>query len=145
MLLIAERQFLPDKIIELPCNDDALQGQPSKLDFEDGLLADVSKYSIGEINELVEEFELLSEDDQNKVKALIEACNFDLKTALECRDDVEFYPGMELKEVAAELVDEGYFGEISEIIINYIDYDAIARDLRIDGYCETEYGVIRMD
>lgn len=42
--------------------------------------------------------------------------------------------------LAEQFVDEGLFGEIPDAIINYIDYEAIGRDLRMDytieaGYC----------
>lgn len=43
-------------------------------------------------------------------------------------------------ELAEHFVDEGLFGEIPDTIINYIDYEAIGRDLSFeysiaDGYC----------
>lgn len=41
-----------------------------------------------------------------------------------------------LKELAEQFVDEGLFGEIPTSIQNYLDYDAIARDLGMD-YAET--------
>lgn len=37
-----------------------------------------------------------------------------------------------LKELAEQFVDEGLFGEIPKAIANYLDYDAIARDLGFD-------------
>ena len=43
--------------------------------------------------------------------------------------------------LASDFVDEGLFGEIPESVINYIDYEKIARDLRMD-YSEFEDGVI---
>lgn len=47
-----------------------------------------------------------------------------------------------MQEVAEELVDEGCFGDIPANIVNYIDYEAIARDLRYEGYTEVRNGVI---
>lgn len=59
-------------------------------------------------------------------------------------DDIEFWQNMTLKDVAAELVDEGAFGTIPDSIISYIDYAAVARDLDLEGYTETEYGAVYM-
>jgi len=46
--------------------------------------------------------------------------------------DIDIYEMDSLKELAEHFVDEGLFGEIPESLINYIDYDAIARDLSMD-------------
>jgi antirestriction protein len=61
--------------------------------------------------------------------------------ALDNYEDVTLYVGMNLRAVAEQLVDDGLFGTIPDSIANYIDYDAIARDLRHDGYDETPTGV----
>lgn len=50
--------------------------------------------------------------------------------------DVEIYELDTVKELAEQFVDEGLFGKIPETLQNYIDYDAIARDLSMD-YTET--------
>jgi len=42
-----------------------------------------------------------------------------------------------LKELAAEFVDEGLFGDIPERLQSYLDFERIARDLSFDGYTET--------
>lgn len=48
-----------------------------------------------------------------------------------------------MEDLAAELVDDGCFGEIPEHLANYIDYGAIARDLEYDGcYMEISSGII---
>ncbi|WP_298813261.1 antirestriction protein ArdA [uncultured Roseibium sp.] len=49
-------------------------------------------------------------------------------------DDIEIdlYPDMTLKDLAYQFVDEGLFGDIPKHLTNYIDYDAIADDLRHD-------------
>ena len=53
--------------------------------------------------------------------------------------DVDIYHCESLKDLAAQFVEEGLFGEIAETIIHYIDYDAIARDLSMD-YSEMSIG-----
>ncbi|MCY0149343.1 antirestriction protein ArdA [Hoeflea sp. G2-23] len=46
--------------------------------------------------------------------------------------DVDLYTEMTLSDLAYQFVDEGLFGDIPASIANYIDYDAIARDLGMD-------------
>ena len=50
--------------------------------------------------------------------------------------DLDLYRVDSLRDLAMEFVEEGLFGEIPENIRFYLDYDAIARDLDIDGYTE---------
>lgn len=51
--------------------------------------------------------------------------------------DVTIYENMTYSDLAEEFVEEGLFGEITEHLKNYIDYDAIADDLAYD-YTEME-------
>lgn len=37
-----------------------------------------------------------------------------------------------MQELAEQFVDDGLFGEISTALVNYIDYEAIARDLEME-------------
>lgn len=56
--------------------------------------------------------------------------------------DIIFYEDMTLEEVAEEMVEDGCYGNVDDNLKYYIDYGLMARDLRCDGYTETEYGVI---
>ena len=49
---------------------------------------------------------------------------------------VDIYAAESLKELAEQFVDEGLYGDISESLQYYIDFDAIARDLSVE-YTET--------
>ena len=51
--------------------------------------------------------------------------------------DVDIYRVDGIKELAEQFVEEGLFGDIPNHLVNYIDMDAIARDLAMD-YNETE-------
>ena len=51
------------------------------------------------------------------------------------------YAGERLEDVAYSLVEEGCFGEIPESLSNYIDHEAIGKDLGLDGYVERAEGV----
>ncbi|MEP3198209.1 MAG: antirestriction protein ArdA [Lentilitoribacter sp.] len=62
--------------------------------------------------------------------------------------DIDIYADMRLLDLAYQFVDEGLYGEIPEHLANYIDYEAIANDLRHE-YSETQISgetyVYRMD
>lgn len=63
--------------------------------------------------------------------------SFDPATVSPSDFDVEVYHLDSMKELAEQFVDEGLFGDIPDHLTNYIDMDAIARDLAMD-YAETE-------
>ena len=50
--------------------------------------------------------------------------------------DIQIYEVDTLRDLAEIFIDEGYYGDIPDILQFYIDYDAIARDLAVD-YIET--------
>ena len=106
-------------------------------DYESDLGIKVGEYdSIFALNEQVKAVEGY---DADLIAAIIE-CGYSLQDAIDMADDVIFYPGMELIDVAYELVEECY--DLPEIAQRYFDYEAFARDLGFDGYYETEYGVL---
>lgn len=55
-------------------------------------------------------------------------------------DDITFYDGQTLEDVAEELFFECY--DVPDDLRPYIDINAFARDLSFDGYSEGLYGVI---
>jgi Antirestriction protein (ArdA) len=79
-------------------------------------------------------------DDHQKQKAIIAVgqCGytFDLKSGDPDQFDVDLYELDSLRDLAEQFVEDGLFGEIPERLQNYLDYDAIARDLGFD-YSET--------
>ena len=94
------------------------------------------------INDATWEWLALDDYDRDKVEFMVNDCGYDPADAIANVDDCEFYEGMNLEELAEHFVDEGLFGDIADSIINYIDYDAMARDLGMD-YTETDKGVFR--
>ena len=86
-------------------------------------------------------------DDQQKQKVIIavgECCySFDLKSGDPDQFDVDIYELDSLRELAEQFVDDGLFGEIPAHLQNYIDYDAMARDLAMD-YSETTIAGTRL-
>ena len=100
-------------------------------------------FSISEyenLDELNEAAELDEGYDLPRLAFLVEQ-GYNLDYALEHYEDVSFYSGMSLEEVAEELVNDGLFGTIPDIILMYFDFEKLASDLRIDGYYEFDDGV----
>jgi antirestriction protein len=96
--------------------------------------------NIYKLNELAA---AINDEDSDIIAAYLEAVSDDLEEALENADNCILYSECEtLEDLAAELVEEGCFGNIPDSIINYIDYEAIARDLGFDCYVETSRGVL---
>lgn len=46
--------------------------------------------------------------------------------------EVVIYENATMRDLAEQFVEEGLFGEVPEAFQNYIDYDAIARDLAVE-------------
>ena len=107
-------------------------------DWECDVDAGFGEYeSIEKVNELAERLERADED---VIDALIEAFGMSLEESLDKEDDAIFYRRMTMVEVAEELVSECY--NLPEFALRYFDYEALARDLRFDGYESVTNGVI---
>ena len=75
-------------------------------------------------------------DDDQKTKVIVAVgeigYSFDLGRDDPDKFEVDLYAVDSLRDLAMQFVDEGLFGEIPKAIENYLDYDAIARDLSMD-------------
>lgn len=74
-------------------------------------------------------------DDHDKTKVIIAVgeCGYRFEDSTAPDDfEVDVYQVASLKELAAQFVDEGLFGDIPERLQFYIDFDAIARDLSVE-------------
>ena len=98
--------------------------------------------SIHNWNDLCNEAFTLQEWEAEEVAAAIDAWGYTFAEAMERhqRGCFSFYRGMDLEEVAEEIVNECY--DLPEVALRYFDFEAFARDLGFDGYAETKYGVI---
>ena len=102
-------------------------------DSQDAALAEawgLSQANLRRLIEAVEEWEYHS-----KVRLIIaRECGIDFDVESDDIDllDVEICGAESLRELAEDAVESGWFGVIPEELTNYIDYDAIARDLAMD-------------
>lgn len=110
-----------------------------EIQFIDGESLDCALFSVlgihqGNFPAYLEAVEDWSEDDKIKVIIAVGQVgyNFDLGKDNPDQFDVDLYELDSLKDLAMQFVEEGLFGEIPESIQNYLDYDAIARDLGMD-------------
>ena len=91
----------------------------------------VNQATFGKYLEACDEW---SEDEKRKVIFAVGECGYSFDFDKNSPDDfeVDIYELNSLKELAEQYVDEGLYGEIPKAIANYLDYDAIARDLGFD-------------
>lgn len=79
-------------------------------------------------------------NDNQKLNVIIAVgeCGYDFDFKSNDPDDfdVDIYRDINMKDLAQSFVDDGLFGDIPASIVNYLDIDAIARDLSCD-YSET--------
>jgi antirestriction protein len=75
-------------------------------------------------------------DESQKILFIIAngecGAGFDPKTDDIDQLDIDIYQVKSFKELAEQFVDDGLFGNIPDHLANYIDYQAIARDLAAD-------------
>lgn len=137
--------------LNVPFTDDEFNNAVKEIDspvvmFVSDIDTDIIGLEIGEypnyeeLNETMTKYETLYEWEQKVVMALMVAESMTLNEALNARDDAFFYEHQTLGDVAYDLVDAGCFGDVNESIRPYIDYEAIGRDLRQDGYTEISEG-----
>ncbi len=104
---------------------------------------DIGEYeSISRLNKWYQMFQELPEEQQKYCKELVSDYR-EFEKICNVSDDIVFYPGMtDMEELAIMYVEDKVFGEISEKLQNYIDYEAIGRDLEINSdYVVTADGI----
>lgn len=58
-------------------------------------------------------------------------------------DGLELYENQEADDIAEWFVDEGWYGDVSDKLLMYIDYEKLGRDILMDGnYHETKNGIL---
>lgn len=102
-------------------------------------LADAWGIHQGNFAAFLEKAEAWDDDQKARYIIAVGECGFDHGQIADDPDhaDVDIYLVSTMRELAEQFVDEGLFGDIPENLSNYIDHDAIARDLAMD-YTQTE-------
>jgi Antirestriction protein (ArdA) len=121
-----------------------------ELQFIDGADIDAQLFKAlnihqGNFNHFLTVCEEWDSDQMKKVIIAVGECGYDFDLASGDPDDfdVDIYQMDSLKELAEHFVDEGLFGTIPDEIRNYLDYDALARNLGYD-YTEATVGGDRL-
>jgi hypothetical protein len=95
----------------------------------------VNQNTIGKFIEVADDW-----DETQKTKAILQNEHGSKPFALDDdpdQIDIEIYFDMTLVGLAKEFVADGYFGDVPEKLTFYIDYEALARDLEMNGYDTT--------
>lgn len=110
-----------------------------EIQFIDGERLDAELADAFQLNQanLSKFFDLVDEwEDHQKIRFIIanRECGYGFNPETDDIDalDVDIYEVESLKELAERFVDDGLFGDIPAHLENYIDMDAIARDLAVD-------------
>lgn len=124
-------------------NDYGDEVEEFEIQFIDGSDLDCELVKAIEVNQAnaLNIIEALNDwDDDQKLNVIIAVgeCgySFDFETNSPDDFEIDIYPNMDMRDLAQSFVDDGFFGDIPANIINYLDMDAIARDLSCD-YSET--------
>ena len=128
-----------EKKVKLAVNDFGQSVEEFEIQFIDGEHIDCELASAVGLNRanFAAYFDLCENIDEHDKCILIVAigeCGYSFDPGVTSpRDfDVDLYEMDSLRDLAAYFVDEGLMGEIPENLLNYFDYDALARDLTCD-------------
>ncbi len=84
---------------------------------------------------IMEKLEEWSDHGKTNIILAVGECSYDFDAENDDPEtyfDITIYNAETYRDLAYEMVEEGLFGDIPDHLENYIDYDAIARDLEID-------------
>jgi len=133
--------YTKEKITELDSDLDYYNFEEwliTDYEFEDNSLHfTIGEYdSIDKLLSINESLNDLSNDDKIKYIALLEQ-GYSHDQTLEKFDDCIIYEVENsysaMSDLAYDFIENGFFGEVSESIKMYLDYDKIGRDLEING------------
>lgn len=102
--------------------------------------------SLEKLNKLATRIEELC-SDEHSIKILQSSSevftNIDEALELMEADSLELYENHEPDDIAEWYVDEGFYGDISDKLVMYIDYEKMGRDLMMGGNLyETKNGIL---
>ena len=97
---------------------------------------DLEAYNQKDVFEYLEEYQ---ENEEAMMKAIVQLKDY--KERFKFDEDpedleIDIYYESSMEHLAMKFAEEGIFGEIPAHLANYIDYEAMGRDLSYDGYHE---------
>ncbi|GAA6210955.1 hypothetical protein NBRC116602_06950 [Hyphomicrobiales bacterium 4NK60-0047b] len=126
-------------------NDQGYAIEEYEIQFLDGDLIDAKLAKAWGLNQanfasFLEKAEQWEESDKISYIIAVGECGYSHNQVVDAPEDIDItlYEIQFMRELAEQFVDDGLFGEIPTALVNYIDYQAIARDL------EMEYSTINI-
>lgn len=111
------------------------------INFNELLSEDISFEDCIELHNKLDD---LADYEIKKISFLTDCQGYSLEDAIDQIEDCTIYEDTSFTDLAYDMVEEGLFGDIPAHLANYIDYDAIARDLQYD-YTEHNGDIFRCD
>ena len=107
----------------------------------DAELAEAIGINQANFRDFLEIAETWMDDDKLLTIIAVGECGYDFDPTFDpSRYKVEIFAAESFRELAEQYFDDGLYGEIPEQLQNYIDYDAIARDLAMSCFEVTVAG-----
>ena len=150
--------FLVYKWLSLPATDEEIKNTLKEIgigpeyeeyfisDYETDTGLEIGEYdNLEELNEKAARLEELTETEKEIITALL-SDGFTFDDALDKLDDVIYYDDChDMADVARYETEELGIHEIPEWLANYIDYEAMGRDMSYEGhFIGTENGYIHI-
>lgn len=142
--------------VDLPCDDfdEVLEriGNPEEYfisDYECEIPhITIHEYeNLDELNELAENLSVLGSHELKTIQAIIEVDGSDVEEAIDTVRDGRcfFYEADNFEEFIDLLIDDGYFGEITNEVKEFLDYEKLTNYFQNNGYTLTSVGIINTD
>lgn len=142
--------------VELPCDDfyEVLEqiGNPEEYfisDYECEIPhIEIHEYaSLDELNELAENLSTLQSYELKTIEAIIEVDGSDVEEAIDIVKDGRcyFHETDNFEDFIDEMIDNGFFGDITDEVREFLDYDKLTSYFQNYGYHMTSVGVINTD
>ena len=113
-------------------------------DAIDGALAAAIGLHQANLSDFLTACEIWDDEQKRNVIIAVGESGYDFDPACDPDQfDIDIHEVDTMRDLAEYFVQEGLFGEIPESLQNYLDFDAIARDLSMD-YTETEIAGTRL-
>ena len=103
--------------------------------------------NLEELNELAENLSVLNSHELKTIQAIIEIDGSDIEEAIDTVRDGRcfFYETDNFEEFIDLCIDDGFFGEITNEVKEFLDYEKLTNYFKNNGYSLTAVGIINTD